>query len=94
MPEGALSGLPIEKLNGKYGIVYNTSNTPEERENEYFGDPLENIWKQCTFGFCGIEKFHRRMFRIVSESSKHERDDWLGLVEDDVKRIACSLKGL
>ncbi|HAK45411.1 MAG TPA: NAD(P)H dehydrogenase [Spirochaeta sp.] len=88
MPEGALSGLPIAKLEGKYGIVYNTANTPEDREKDYFGDPLESIWKQCIFGFCGVEKFHRRMFRIVSESSEAERNDWLALVDEDVKRIA------
>ncbi len=84
MPEGALSGLPIAKLTGKYGIVYNTSNTPEDHENDYFGDPLENIWKKCTFGFCGIENYRRRMFRIVSESSETERKAWLDLVEQDV----------
>ena len=87
MPEGALSGLPVAKLNGKYGIVYNTSNTEAERENGYFGDPLENIWKQCTFGFCGVEKFHRRMFRIVSESTDEVRKNWLMQVETDIKQI-------
>ncbi|MDC7228360.1 MAG: NAD(P)H-dependent oxidoreductase [Spirochaetales bacterium] len=88
LPEGALSGLPVPGLDGKYAVVYNTSNTEEEREVGYFGDPLENIWKQCICGFCGIEKFHRRMFRIVSESSETERNDWLSLVDEDVKRIA------
>lgn len=92
MPEGALSGLPIPKLTGKYGIVYNTSNTPAERENDYFGDPLELLWKQCTFGFCGIENYHRRMFRIISESTASERAAWLTLVDSDVKRILGQFK--
>ena len=91
MPDGALSGLPIAKLNGKYGIVYNTSNTPVERENDYFGDPLENIWRQCTFGFTGIEKYHRRMFRIVSESTDEERKNWLKLVDEDVCRVLAEV---
>lgn len=88
MPEGALSGLPVPKLKGKYGIVYSTSNTPAEREDDYFGDPINLIWKQCTFGFCGIEDYHRRMFRIMSESTNEERITWLKQVDEDVKRIA------
>ncbi len=87
MPDDAPGGLPVTTMDGKYGIVYNTSNTAEERENNYFGDPLELIWKQCTFGFCGIEKFHRRMFRIVSDSTETERMQWLETVESDVVRI-------
>ena len=91
MPEGAVSGLPVAKLTGKFGIVYNTSNTDAERENSYFGDPLENLWKFCTFGFCGIEKYHRRMFRIVSESTQTERENWLSIVDSDVKRIVSGM---
>ena len=87
MPEGALSGLPIAKLNGKYGIVYTTSNTDAEREENYFGDPLDKLWGKCIFGFCGIEKYHRRMFRIVSESSPEIRREWLNQVDEDVRRI-------
>ena len=80
-------GLPIEKLGGKTGVVYNTSNTPPEREEEYFGDPLERIWKRCVFGFCGVSEYHRRMFRIVSESTEVQRRSWLAEVDDDVKRL-------
>lgn len=80
-------GLPIEKLRAKYGIVYNTSNTEAEREDTYFGDPLENIWKQCVFGFLGISNFHRRMFRIISESNAGQRTAWLETVKEDIKKI-------
>lgn len=83
-------GLPIEKLNIKYGIVFNTSNTESERENNYFGDPLENIWKQCIFGFLGIKNYHRRMFRIVAESSEVERKEWLVKVKEDIELILAS----
>ncbi|MFW6366721.1 MAG: NAD(P)H-dependent oxidoreductase [Spirochaetota bacterium] len=86
-PDDSGGGLPVEKLCGKYGIVYNTSNTDEERENTCFGDPLENIWKECVFGFCGIRKYHRRMFRIVADSSMAQRRHWLKTVEDDVRSI-------
>jgi putative NADPH-quinone reductase len=80
-------GLPVAKLNGKFGIVFNTSNTDTERENAYFGDPLENIWKKCIFGFCGVTKYHRKMFRIVADSTEHQRSMWLEEVRDDIRRI-------
>lgn len=80
-------GLPIGKLKGKYGIVFNTSNTEEERENNYFNDPLENIWKQCVFGFCGIEKYYRKMFRIIADSDAEQRKEWLQDVIHTVRRI-------
>jgi NAD(P)H dehydrogenase (quinone) len=71
----------IGKLTGKVGIVFNTGNTDERRENEYFHDPLENEWKQCLFGFCGIEKYERRLFRIIADSTKEQRGEWLKEVE-------------
>jgi len=81
-PEGdSGGGLPVGKLKGKTGIVLNTSNTEEDRENNYFHDPLENIWKQCVFAFCGIEKYYRRMFRIIADSSMEERKMWLAEAE-------------
>ena len=70
-------GLPIGLLNGKKALVFNTSNTPEKRENEVFGDPLNNIWEKCIFNFCGLENCYRKTFRIVAESSLEERQKWL-----------------
>lgn len=92
-PENSTGGgLPIKKLSGKYGIVFNTSNTETDREINYFGDPLENIWEKCVFGFCGITKYHRKMFRIVAESSEVERKNWLNEVRMDIIKISknCS----
>lgn len=80
-------GLPIAKLKGKYGVVYNTSNTEADRENNYFGDPLENIWGKCVFGFCGINKYHRRMFRSIADSNEEIRKAWLNKVSEDVREI-------
>jgi putative NADPH-quinone reductase len=80
-------GLPVGKLKGKYGIVFNTSNTGKEREDGYFNDPLENIWKQCIFGFCGIEKYYRKMFRIIADSELEQREIWLKEVQETVDRV-------
>lgn len=90
-PKGTTGGgLPIEKLSIKYGLIFNTSNTEAKRENEYFKDPLENIWKQCVFGFLGINNYYRKMFRIVADSSEDERKEWLEIVKKDVNRILLS----
>jgi NAD(P)H dehydrogenase (quinone) len=80
---------PVQTMTGKRGLVFNTSNTPEEREDGYFGDPLENIWRQCIFGFCGIKMFKRRMFRIVADSDDATRISWL----DEVQRIIENVVG-
>lgn len=70
-------GLPIGLLKAKTGIVFNTSNTPEKRENEVFSDPLQRIWKDCIFDFCGVTTFDRIMFRIIADSSLEQRKIWL-----------------
>ena len=83
---GAAGSTEIaQKLVGKIGIVFNTSNTEEVRENEYFHDPLEHEWLKCVFGFCGIERRSRRMFRVVAESGAEERARWLEMVRDDIE---------
>ncbi len=86
--EESAAGLAetIQKLGGKIGVVFNTSNTEERRELEYFHDPLEYEWMRCVFGFCGIERGSRRMFRVVAESSAEERTAWLEQVKGDIER--------
>ena len=86
-------GLPIEKLKGKVGVVFNTSNTEELRENEYFRDPLSSIWEKCVFGFCGIEETHRVMFRVVADSTEEVREKWLEEVGVLMKKIVARRVG-
>jgi len=78
------SGIP--KLTGKVGIVFNTGNTEAKREEEVFHDPLENEWIQCVFGFCGIEKCYRRLFRVIANSNEIQRKEWLREVEEVIRR--------
>ncbi len=68
---------PIGLLKTKVAIVFNTSNTPEQHEVEVLKDPLETIWKNCIFSFCGVKNFHRKMFRIIESSTLEERKGWL-----------------
>jgi NAD(P)H dehydrogenase (quinone) len=73
-------GVPKGLLTAKAAIVFNTSNTETKREKEVFGDPLENIWRNCIFGLCGITNFHRRTFKTVVTSTELQRKKWLGEV--------------
>jgi NAD(P)H dehydrogenase (quinone) len=80
-------GVPAGLLKAKTAVVINTSNTEQERELEAFGDPLETIWKNCIFGLCGVNDFHRRMFGIVVTSTPEERQAWLKEVAGIVGRL-------
>ena len=52
-----------------------------------FGDPLETIWKNCIFGLCGVNEFHRRMFAEIVTSTVQQRNEWLDDVAEIVNRI-------
>lgn len=84
--EGQVEGVPVGLLKAKAGIVFNTSNTSAEREDNIFLDPLETIWKNCIFYLCGINIFHRKMFRIMVTSTKEEREMWLQEVAETMIR--------
>ncbi|MCC4766868.1 flavodoxin family protein [Methanosarcina sp. DH1] len=77
-------GIPIGLLKAETALVFNTSNTPRERELQVFGDPLEILWKNCVFDFCGVKNFHRRMFGVIVTSKLEERQDWLKEVRETV----------
>jgi putative NADPH-quinone reductase len=79
-------GVPVGLLNAKSAIVFNTANTPEDREKEVFGDPLETLWKKCVFDLCGTKKVHRRTFSVVVTSTPRQRAEWLAEVRDIVTR--------
>ena len=56
-------GVPVGLLKAKAAIVFNTANTPEDRERTVFGDPLETLWKKCVFDLCGVKNVQRRHIR-------------------------------
>ena len=49
-------GVPVGLLQAKVAMVFNTTNTPDERERKVFGDPLETLWKNCVSDLCGVRK--------------------------------------
>lgn len=85
-------GVPIGLLKAKCALVFNTSNTPLERERAIFGDPLENLWKTCIFDFCGVKDFHRRLYSVVVVSSAEQRKAWLEDVRKTVRNCFPAAK--
>jgi putative NADPH-quinone reductase len=77
-------GVPQGLLKARSAIVFNTANTPENRERECFGDPLESLWKKCVFGLCGVKKVERRTFSVVITSTYEQRIRWLAEVRQKV----------
>ena len=72
-------------LKTKSAVVFTTSDTPYDREMEQFGDPLDTIWKNCIFGFCGLDNVYRENFAIVVISTPEQRAQWLDRVQEVVE---------
>jgi NAD(P)H dehydrogenase (quinone) len=79
-------GVPVGLLKAKTALIFNTSNTVEDREINVFKDPLETIWKNCIFDLCGVKNIYRRMFSIIVTSTEEQRKAWLREVEETVNR--------
>jgi NAD(P)H dehydrogenase (quinone) len=79
-------GVPVGLLKAKTALIFNTSNTVEEREVQVFKDPLETIWKNCIFDLCGVKDIYRRMFSVIVTSTEGQRKAWLREVEDTVSK--------
>jgi NAD(P)H dehydrogenase (quinone) len=77
-------GVPVGLLRARTAVVFNTSNTPAERERDVFGDPLEAIWKRCVFDLCGVHDVRRRVFGVVVTSTHGQRSAWLREAEEIV----------
>jgi len=82
-------GIPIGLLRARAAVVFNTSNTPEAREQAVFGDPLETLWRRCIFDLCGVRTFHRKMFSVVVTSTKEQRLGWI----EEAKGLCRSIFG-
>nr|WP_298684292.1 NAD(P)H-dependent oxidoreductase [uncultured Dongia sp.] len=85
-PGTGYEGVPIGLLKARAAFVFNTSNTPPERERDTFGDPLQDIWTRCVFPLCGVEDVTRRMYGPMSGSTFDQRAGWL----EEVRGLARS----
>jgi NAD(P)H dehydrogenase (quinone) len=77
--DGSVSSKGLLKT--RVALVLNTSNTPEELEESIFKDPLETIYKNRVFHFCGVPNFIRKNFRVVKDSNSEQRLQWLSEVQ-------------
>jgi putative NADPH-quinone reductase len=78
-------GIPMGLLKAKAALIFNTSNTPADRELEVFGDPLETLWKNCVFGLCGVTTVYRETFGVIVTSTTEQRQRWLA----EVRRVVA-----
>jgi NAD(P)H dehydrogenase (quinone) len=81
------AGIPAGLLKIETAVIFNTSNTPEERERTIFGDPLETLWRNCVFDYCGVHTIYRKVFSIVADSDLKKRQEWLKDVEQIIMRF-------
>jgi len=72
-------------LRAPAALVFHTANTPCEREQAVFGDPLERIWKDCIFGLCGVSRFHRQTYGIMVLSTPKQRAAWLQEIAQTIR---------
>lgn len=79
-------GVPYGLLQARIALVFNTTNTPPQRELEAFGDPLQTLWKNCVFGLCGVEDFCRKSYGVVVTSTEEQRQAWLDDVRETVRQ--------
>jgi putative NADPH-quinone reductase len=86
-------GVPVGLLKAKAAIVFNSANTPDQREQSIFGDPLETLWRNCIFGLCGVLNVHRRTFTVVVTSTAQQRAEWLAEVKATVTRTFPATTG-
>jgi putative NADPH-quinone reductase len=81
------AGIPLGLLKARSAVVFNTANTPAQRECNIFKDPLELLWRNCIFDLCGVTDFYRRMFAVVVTSTTAERTLWLAEVTAAIDRF-------
>ncbi|MFX0114546.1 MAG: NAD(P)H-dependent oxidoreductase [Candidatus Hodarchaeota archaeon] len=76
--------IPTGLLKAELAVIFNTSDTPPERELAVFGDPLETLWKKCILRYCGVKKIYRTTYGVIATSTLSQRRKWLKDVENIV----------
>lgn len=73
----------IGLLKAKDGLILNTSNLPNNMEN----DVLDLIWKNNVLNICGINDVKRINFGMVNKSDDSQRTKWLLEVKQHVNSL-------
>jgi NAD(P)H dehydrogenase (quinone) len=80
VPDGSGGAHPVGLLKARTALVFNTANTPQDKEESLFGDPLQTHWVKVVFGLCGVPTVVRRNFTPVITSTAAQRTEWLAQV--------------
>ncbi len=80
-------GVPVGLLKARSALIFNTANTPDQRERTVFKDPLELLWRNCIFDLCGVAVIFRKTFSVVVTSTAAERASWLAEVVAAIDRF-------
>lgn len=93
VPDGKGGGKPVGLLKARAALVINTANTPQEKEVELYGDPLDILWRKVVFGLCGVPVVERLVFTPVITSTLAQRQTWLSMVNEAVDRCFKTTTG-
>lgn len=76
----------VPMLADKGAVIFTTSNTPGDVEEQVYHNPMANFWKTIVFGLCGSRSCDYRNFESVIMSTPEQRADWLHEVRDTIAR--------
>lgn len=68
---------PQGLLRARAALVLNTGNTPLDREQAVFGDPLDRMWREGILRYCGVRQVRRALYGVVATSTAADRAGWL-----------------
>ncbi|MFO7782207.1 MAG: NAD(P)H-dependent oxidoreductase [Spirochaetia bacterium] len=75
----------IPLLTGMRALVFATSDAPRPATES----PIERVWRENVFEFCGIAPSRITIFHEVREASRRARKQWLHSVAETVTRYAA-----
>ncbi|MEW9305343.1 NAD(P)H-dependent oxidoreductase [Labrys neptuniae] len=82
--------VPQGLLRARAALVLNTGNTPADREQAVFGDPLDRMWREGILRYCGVHHVRRALYGVVATSTVADRAGWLA----DAKTLALRVRDL
>jgi NAD(P)H dehydrogenase (quinone) len=88
VPDGQGGARPEGLLRLRAALVLTTANTPQDKEERLYGDPLEAHWIRVVFGMCGVPRVQRRSFSPVITSTPELRGQWL----EEVRALAAAIE--
>jgi putative NADPH-quinone reductase len=77
VPDGQGGARPVGLLKARVAVVLNTANTPQDKEESLYGDPLQTHWVKVVFGLCGVPHVVRRNFSPLIVSTPEQRAAWV-----------------